>query len=334
MIAQQVAVFDADGHVREDESIFRYFPEPYYGKQDPYPLFPSLDGFPRPIGSADLDTWKRTLERINAVRAVLYPTAGLAHGLIQDLDYAVAVARAYNDWLDDTYLTKDLRLLGAALLPAQRPEAAAAEIRRCAARPGFVVGMLPAVLRPQQSYGAKEFWPIFEAAQATGMPIAVHGGPMVGLGFDHFRSMRVGSGLSHPLAIFIQMADMVLSGVFEEFPELRCGYLEAGCGWVPWIMDRLDSKADGRLPKKPSDYIKDSPGFWFTFEIDEAASLRDCINRIGADRLMYPSDFPHGNNEFTFADELDEFIKDAAFDDDVKSRLLLGNARAFYGVDV
>ena len=42
---------------------------------------------------------------MNAVgieKAVLYPTLGLSHGLIQEADWACALARAYNTWLYET----------------------------------------------------------------------------------------------------------------------------------------------------------------------------------------------------------------------------------------
>ena len=38
----------------------------------------------------------------------------------------------------------------------------------------------------------------------------------------------------------IQLTSMVMDGVFEVYPNLRVGYLEAGCGWMPYMMDRLD----------------------------------------------------------------------------------------------
>ena len=60
----------------------------------------------------------------------------------------------------------------------------------------------------------------------------------------------------------IQMTNMIFQGVFELFPQLRVAYLEAGAGWVPFMMDRLDEdferrgkKWAPRLKKPPSSYI-------------------------------------------------------------------------------
>ena len=38
---------------------------------------------------------------------------------------------------------------------------------------------------------------------------------------------------------------MIFQGVFELYPNLRVAYLEAGCGWIPFMMDRLDEDLNG-----------------------------------------------------------------------------------------
>ena len=54
-------------------------------------------------------------------RKTLYPTLGLSHGLIQEADWAGALAKAYTSWLHDTILKADPRLKGVAILPIQKP---------------------------------------------------------------------------------------------------------------------------------------------------------------------------------------------------------------------
>jgi hypothetical protein len=39
------------------------------------------------------------MDAVGIEAAVLYPTLGLSHGLIQDADWACALSRAYNTWL-------------------------------------------------------------------------------------------------------------------------------------------------------------------------------------------------------------------------------------------
>jgi len=53
-------------------------------------------------------------------RTYLYPTAGLSHGLVQDVDFAVALARAYNDWVHGAFQSRSSRLQAMALLGVAR----------------------------------------------------------------------------------------------------------------------------------------------------------------------------------------------------------------------
>ena len=47
---------------------------------------------------------------------------------------------------------------------------------------------------------------------------------------------------SFPVSNILQVVNMTLEGVFERFPNLRVGYLETGCTWVPYFLDRMDEE--------------------------------------------------------------------------------------------
>jgi predicted TIM-barrel fold metal-dependent hydrolase len=87
--------------------------------------------------------------------------------------------------------------------------------------------------------------------------------------------------------------------VLDTFPRLRVGILEAGAGFVPYLFDRLDEVSveepdytKVRNTRLASEYLG---SFWFSFNIKtEARSLPFLIERLGADRLLLSSDYPHG----------------------------------------
>ncbi len=133
-------VIDGDGHVCEDsEAIGRYLPGDFTRpRSTPDRWFPPLDRFHSFIGQTPPgsfqqvgpDGWLEFMADVGIETAVLYPTHGLAYGNVFHLDWAIALGRAYNDWLAETYLRRSPRFQGMALIPMQEPEAAVVELRR------------------------------------------------------------------------------------------------------------------------------------------------------------------------------------------------------------
>ncbi|HWB78836.1 MAG TPA: amidohydrolase family protein [Nannocystaceae bacterium] len=354
--------FDADGHVLEDEQeIHRYIvaddvtPEEWPALR----LFPTMDGWHRGFltnaaephkmaklaASGDgrgpsVQTWRAMLDAIDAEGAVLFPTIGLSIGLIQDRAWAALVAGAYNRWVDATYARRDDRIYAAGLLPVQDPLAAAREIARCrAASPRIRVMCLPSVVKSGKSYGHRDYWPIYAAAQAHDMPLAVHGSPSWGFGLDHLDEFVKVHTLSHPIPIFVQLTDLLFSGVFDEFPRLKIAFLEAGCGWVPWLLDRLDYELRSifggavrrRLKRTPLEVMRDSDQFWVSAETGESG-IKACVDAIGAQHVLYASDFPHEPTTAAILREVGELAGREDLTRDAREHILARNARRFLGL--
>ena len=219
---------------------------PFAGRKFFFPLWPG-DGRFRGgrIHSTPPKLWQDYLDAVGIEKAVLYPTLGLSHGLIQEADWACALARAYNTWLHDRFMKADRRLQGVALLPIQDPQEAVKELRRCVRELGMVAGLLPAVTYNRRPYGSPVFHPIFREAEELGCALAIHGSPQSGLGLEVFDRHIEAHVLSHPLPIAMHCISIVLGGVIEKFPKLRVVFLEAGSSWVPFLMERMDFEWSG-----------------------------------------------------------------------------------------
>ena len=97
----------------------------------------------------------------------------------------------------------------------------------------------------------------------------------------------------------IQMTDMMFNGVFETFPNLKFAFLEGGCAWITFMMDRLDYEFNSvfgapvrpRLSKKPSEIIRDTESIWLSCEMGEK-SLKYVIDAMGSDRVIYALRLP------------------------------------------
>jgi uncharacterized protein len=269
---------------------------------------------------------------------VLYPTIGLGFWGIADVDAAVAVARAYNDWLAGYCRAAPGRLYGAAMVPFQDPAAAVAELVRAREELGFVA----AFVRPNPCQGrtlvdpAHE--PFWEAAESLGVAVAVHEGLQMAvppLGADRQpTNVLVLHAISHTLEQMLACAQLIGLGVLERHPRLRVVFLEAGGGWAPYWLARLDHQVPAYhryapgLSLLPSEYF--ARQCWVSFEIDEA-TLPALVPFIGDDRVVWGSDYPHADS--TFPGALKELLDTVApLPADSRRRILGDNAVALYGL--
>lgn len=135
------------------------------------PLWPG--GQNRPLFEVDPAQCRRDLDGFGIESAVLFPDLLLKLAVQVDADYAMAVARAYNRWLIDRWLTVD-GFYGALCIAPQDPEGSAAEIRELGGRHKMVCVFLPSAgVNPL--YGHRMYHPIYQAAHELGLPVALHG---------------------------------------------------------------------------------------------------------------------------------------------------------------
>jgi predicted TIM-barrel fold metal-dependent hydrolase len=270
--------------------------------------------------------------------AVLYPTIGLGFWGITDPAAAVAVARAYNDWLASYCAAAPDRLYGAAMVPFQDPAAAVKELQRACSE----LGLRAAFVRPNPCLGHAivdaAYEPFWSAAEELDVAVGIHEGlqPAVpSLGHDRQpRNILVMHAVSHTFEQMFACAQLIATGVLERHPDLRVVFLEAGGGWVPYWLERLDHQVasyGGYAPEMklmPSEYF--ARQCWISFEIDER-TLADLAPHVGADRIVWGSDYPHADSTFPGAvDALRKTI--APLDSDTRARILGANAADLYGI--
>lgn len=343
-------VIDGDGHVMErNHEIQGYLAEAQQPgdvvRPDTYSLFPSMDGYFRPNLSnpglrdnPDPEMWLRFLDDCGIDQTVLLPTAGLAVGLIEDATWAVELCRAYNDWLYARYTQASPRFQGVALLPVQDVPAAVQELRRVATELHFPAALLPAVTVLNKAYGHADFWPLHAEAERLDVALTVHGSPGRGLGLDHLQSFIESHTLKEPFSVLIQLTSMMYQGVFEVFPGLRVAYLEAGAGWMPYMLDRMDEEYERRgkrwaprLTKPPSEYLRGGQ-VYVSVETQER-TLPTVLEQFGEDYVFFASDYPHERPRPAFMPDIPTFAERTDISETAKRKILADNARRFYRLD-
>jgi predicted TIM-barrel fold metal-dependent hydrolase len=335
-----MTIIDADGHVTESqEQLAKYLDEPYRRRPQSFPWFPQ-DGWDRRLlgtlgdfaGTAE--AWLRALDTGGMEATVLYPTLGLFMSFLRDRQWAVALCRAYNTLLHEEFVKVSPRLKAVALLPVQEPEAAARELRRAVRELGHAGAMLAA--DGGHLLGDERFTPIYEEAQRLGVMLGVHasGSHLGGSGVDLFPRFIQAHTCSHAFGQMRQLTSIVFEGIPERFPDLRIAFLEAGCGWAPYWMERMDDEYAKRaieapvLKKRPSEYVR-SGKIYFSCEADEWL-LPQAMKLVGENQIVYASDFPHWDN--SYPQSIAEIRERGDLTDQQKQKILADNARRLYGL--
>jgi predicted TIM-barrel fold metal-dependent hydrolase len=263
-------------------------------------------------GGFDPDARLRDMDTEGIDVAVLYPSLGLNFWAVTDAAVATELARAYNDWLASYCAADPARLHGAAMVPWQSIDAAVAELRRAHDELGFPA----AFLRPNPCLGRTishpSHEPFWAAAEELGVTIGIHEGSsntIATLASDRrpFNPLIL-HAVSHAFEQMLACAHLITSGVMEHHPALRFAFLEAGGGWAPYWLWRLDEQVEGfggfcpEMKLTPSEYF--ARQCWISFEIDEP-SLAALAPIIGSERILWGSDYPHHDSTFPGAvDEL------------------------------
>jgi uncharacterized protein len=269
--------------------------------------------------------------------SVLFPSIGLGFVAITDPELAAAACRAYNNWMKDFCAIAPNRLRSVAPVPLHDVAGAIAEMRRVAVQHGvkaILVRSNPYNRRLLSDPANDPFW---AEAQALDCTIALHAavsGDMPTAGFDRYHDFFQRMIISHPLEQQMACMDIICGGVLEKYPRLRFAFLEAGGGWVPWWLARLDEfygKIGYMVPRarmKPSEYFHRQ--CFCSCEPDDIALKTAPV--LGLDEhLMWASDYPHYDCQFPGAvDELRDHCR--ALPAESQRRIMGENAARCYGL--
>ena len=237
---------------------------------------------------------------------------------VQSDDAYRAILRGYNDWLALDYCAHaPERLVGMGVIPETSVDDALAELRHCKqlGLKGVALNAFPSGL----GYPAPaddEFW---AECLALDMPITVHvqfklqmaAGPTFkyakvpsefGIGaFD-----IIGRFANYAMRGGLNVVQLVMSGVFDRFPELRIYFAENNVGWIPHWLEQWDQLYDKNigwahehldvapLARRPSDYVREHV-YWGFIKNPIGVALR---HHMGVDRLMWSGDFPHNESDW------------------------------------
>jgi 2-methylisocitrate lyase-like PEP mutase family enzyme/predicted TIM-barrel fold metal-dependent hydrolase len=227
-------------------------------------------------------------------------------GAGEDIALEMAMYRAYHRWMDDYCGAYPRRLGGVILAGARDIAGGLAEIRRWG-RSRWAWGMM--VYAPVgMPLDHPDLEPFYAESAALDLAVVLHSftvmPPYAPGGEDTWDNLWLQRSAAHPWCGMRNMAALIGGGVMDRYPMLRVGTLEAGHGWLPFWIARLDEHAETikaalpELRRRPSDYVK-SGRYFQSIEIPEGAALTNAVSDlVGDEVLMYASDYPHGESHF------------------------------------
>ena len=277
------------------------------GWPEPFPSVP-----PR-LSEADPGAWRsedrlKRMDEYGVFAQVIYPNIlGFYGHAFMDMDpeLSLACVRAYNDFLTEFCSADPARLIGITAIPFWDVEASVKEIARCAdmGHRGINFGWeyqklgLPVI---QSGH-----WdPILAAAQDLDLAVNFHVG-FTSKTVDENKQKygQEAVGIAKQAALFFVgnagcIAELIMSGICEQFPRVRFVSVESGFGWVPFIVEAMDWQfTNSSAPKDhptwllPSEYFKRQiyATFWFESHLDRQIDMFP-------DNVMFETDYPHSTS--------------------------------------
>jgi predicted TIM-barrel fold metal-dependent hydrolase len=270
--------------------------------------------------------------------AVLHP---MGRGIMPDRHLGTALHAAHNEMMVSRWLESSEfgdRFRGTIRVNPDDIAGALREIDKWRAHPSVVQVGIP--LQSRELYGKPQFWPLWEAAAAANLPVAVHIETGEGIGFPptpsgHTRTYEQYVSFM-ALNYLYHLMNMIAEGVFERFETLKFVWADGAADFLTPFSWRMDTFGRPHLeqtpwaPRIPSDYL---PGHVYFIQggLDgpgDAEFAGEWFNFTGKDEMvMFGSSYPHWQSA-------DLAALPRALSAEQREKLCWRNAAELYGINI
>jgi aminocarboxymuconate-semialdehyde decarboxylase len=206
--------------------------------------------------------------------------------------FGLELAAAHNDACVEAHRKHPERFYGTIVLPMQDVKLAGEELERMA-RHSCMRAVFIAEHINGKNLHEKEYWPIYERAEALGLPLFLTN--LYPTGAERMKDFFMINVLGNPQEAGYAATSLIYGGVLDAFPKLDV-YLPHAGGTFPWLIGRLDLgikfSAELKHMKKPaSEYLR---RFHYDLITHHPVIMRNLIDLVGVDRIVTGTDFPQG----------------------------------------
>ncbi|HEX9879772.1 MAG TPA: amidohydrolase family protein [Candidatus Binatia bacterium] len=264
---------------------------------------------------------------------VIYATYVSSYCALRNVGFESALYRAYHRWVSNFCSQGKNRLKWTVFANLRDLQAGMAEVKYWAERDANLVG----IYTPQVGPGGKlldnpDFHPLYQLAQDLDLPLLVHPGtgrpPYTPGSFDMDGSWFLIQSLLNPWAGMTAMACLIGGGVFDLFPKLRAAVVETSAGWVPVMVDRMDSHYYAspnhvpNLKRTPRETVEDGR---YAHAVDTwESTIEHSVAAMGEDLWLFATDYPHKGTQWPNA--VSQIVELPGLSESAKTKILGANA--------
>ena len=282
------------------------------------------DREPLPAAYVDRDARLEIMESQNLESIWLFPTLGVLYEelLKDDLQAVVALMRGFNRWIEEDWgFDYKEKIFASPYISLMDIDQAVSELEWCLEKGARTIVMRPAPVWTQEgqlSPGDPVFDPFWSRVNEAGITTVIHAGDSgyssQGYAEDAFGSSMTGRYRPSIKAFSIERAahdwliTMSMERMYTRFPNLRIASVENGADYLDMLFRKLNQQA-----KKSPSWFDEDPVELFRKHVWMNPFWEDNVYEIvelmGADHVIFGSDWPHIEGMPTPLDYLEE-VKD------------------------
>ena len=282
------------------------------------------DREPLPAAYIDRDARLEIMESQNLESIWLFPTLGVLYEelLKDDLQAVVALMRGFNRWIEEDWgFDYKEKIFASPYISLMDIDQAVSELEWCLEKGARTIVMRPAPVWTQEgqlSPGDPVFDPFWSRVNEAGITTVIHAGDSgyssQGYAEDAFGSSMTGRYRPSIKAFSIERAahdwliTMSMERMYTRFPNLRIASVENGADYLDMLFRKLNQQA-----KKSHSWFDEDPVELFRKHVWMNPFWEDNVYEIvelmGADHVIFGSDWPHIEGMPTPLDYLEE-VKD------------------------